>query len=226
NPLAATYNGLRISRIAVHPARQREGLGQALIAWARQHCARAVDYLSVSFGYTPELWRFWAHCGFTLVRIGSHREASSGCYNAIALLALTPAGETLVGRERLRFARDVPFLQAWIAEKLPVAGVMASTLNEEDWLDIAGFAFAHRPLETCLGSLNRLVMQSPLALPALRGRIDVNQTVPALCRTLGLSGRKALLAQCRQEAAQALHALDAARHDALKTQVLQLQFFH
>jgi len=131
NPLAATYNGLRISRIAVHPARQREGLGQALIAWARQHCARAVDYLSVSFGYTPELWRFWAHCGFTLVRIGSHREASSGCYNAIALLALTPAGETLVGRERLRFARDVPFLQAWIAEKLPVAGVMASTLNEE-----------------------------------------------------------------------------------------------
>ena len=226
NPLAATYNGLRISRIAVHPARQREGLGQALIAWARQHCARAVDYLSVSFGYTPELWRFWAQCGFTLVRIGSHREASSGCYNAIALLALTPAGEALVGRERLRFARDVPFLQAWIAEKLPVAGVMASTLNEEDWLDIAGFAFAHRPLETCLGSLNRLVMQSPLALSALRGRIDVNQTVPVLCRTLGLSGRKALLAQCRQEAAQALHALDAARHDALNTQVLQLQFFH
>lgn len=226
NPLAATLKGLRISRIAVHPARQREGLGQALMAWAQHHCAAGVDYLSVSFGYTAELWRFWERCGFTLVRTGSHREASSGCYSAIALLALTPAGRALVRSERLRFERDAVFLQPWIEEKLPVASVMTSTLNDEDWLDLAGFAFAHRPLETCLGSLNRLVMTSQLTLPALCGRIDVNQSVPALCQRLRLSGRKALLARCRQETSQALHALDPIWHDALKTQVLQLQFFH
>ena len=226
NPLAATLKGLRISRIAVHPARQREGLGRALIAYAQQHCAAGVDYLSVSFGYTAELWAFWQQCGFTLVRIGSHRDASSGCYNAIALYALTPEGDALVSRERQRFERDAYFLQSWVEEKLPIAGVMETTLNDEDWLDLAGFAFACRPLETCPGSLNRLVMTSPLALQALRGRITTRDAVPALCQALGLSGRKALLAQCRKEASQALYALDAARHDALKTEVLQLQFFH
>ncbi|PCR37845.1 tRNA cytosine(34) acetyltransferase TmcA, partial [Klebsiella pneumoniae] len=30
--------------------------------------AAGYDYLSVSFGYTAELWRFWQRCGFTLVR--------------------------------------------------------------------------------------------------------------------------------------------------------------
>ncbi|MDW2743726.1 tRNA(Met) cytidine acetyltransferase TmcA [Atlantibacter subterraneus] len=226
DPFAATLKGLRVSRIAVHPARQREGLGQALIRWARHHHARDVDYLSVSFGYTETLWRFWQRCGFTLARIGSHREASSGCYNAIALLPLTPAGAALVSHERARLERDAPFLQAWIAEKLPVQGVMATTLNDDDWRELAGFAFAHRPLETCLGSLNRLVIASPQSLPALRGRLDVRQSVSSLCQALRLSGRKALLARCRQEASQALYQLDPAQHDALKNQVLQLQFFH
>jgi hypothetical protein len=30
--------------------------------------AAGYDYLSVSFGYTAELWRFWQRCGFMLVR--------------------------------------------------------------------------------------------------------------------------------------------------------------
>jgi tRNA(Met) cytidine acetyltransferase len=49
----------------------------------------------VSFGYTDELWRFWQRCGFVLVRMGSHREASSGCYTAMALLPLSEAGHRL-----------------------------------------------------------------------------------------------------------------------------------
>ena len=76
SPLAATLSGRRITRVAVHPGHQRQGLGQALIASAA--ASATVDYLSVSFGYTEELWRFWQRCGFVLVRIGSHREASSG----------------------------------------------------------------------------------------------------------------------------------------------------
>ena len=44
-----------------------------------------MDYLSVSFGYTKELAQFWQKCGFSLVHLGEHLEASSGCYSAIAL---------------------------------------------------------------------------------------------------------------------------------------------
>lgn len=63
NPLAATLRGRRVSRIAVHPTRQREGTGRQLIAGALQYI-HDLDYLSVSFGYTEELWRFWQRCGF------------------------------------------------------------------------------------------------------------------------------------------------------------------
>lgn len=47
NPLAATLRGRRVSRIAVHPARQREGTGRQLIAGALQY-TQDLDYLSVS----------------------------------------------------------------------------------------------------------------------------------------------------------------------------------
>jgi tRNA(Met) cytidine acetyltransferase len=94
DPLAATLVGRRVSRIAVHPARQREGIGQQLIVLAH-HYSTSCDYLSVSFGYTAELWRFWQRCGFVLVRMGNHREASSGCYTAMALLPISEAGKRL-----------------------------------------------------------------------------------------------------------------------------------
>lgn len=47
NPLAATLRGRRVSRIAVHPARQREGTGRQFIAGALQY-TQDLDYLSVS----------------------------------------------------------------------------------------------------------------------------------------------------------------------------------
>ncbi|WP_105665994.1 tRNA(Met) cytidine acetyltransferase TmcA, partial [Cronobacter dublinensis] len=226
DPLAATLRGLRVSRVAVHPGRQREGIGQRLIAQAREQAAGRVDYLSVSFGYTPALWRFWQRCGFTLVRIGSHREASSGCYNAMALLPLTDAGARLADAEHQRLARDADALQRWVDEPLPLSPAHQATLNEDDWLALAGFAFAHRPLETSLGPLYRLLDASPQALQALRGRLERQTPVEALCRQLRLSGRKALLAAQRQETALALQSLDDARAAALNAQILQWQFFH
>ncbi|WP_158682173.1 GNAT family N-acetyltransferase, partial [Cronobacter sakazakii] len=48
DPLAATLVGLRISRVAVHPGRQREGIGRQLIEQARAQAPEGCDYLSVS----------------------------------------------------------------------------------------------------------------------------------------------------------------------------------
>lgn len=87
-----------------------------------------------------------------------------------------------------------------------------------------GFAFAHRPLAAALGCLNRLLMQADMPLPALRGRLQGKEEA-ALCAVLQLTGRKALQARWRREAADALRSLDAARADALRQQVAHLQFF-
>ncbi|MGC9853412.1 tRNA cytosine(34) acetyltransferase TmcA [Escherichia coli] len=225
NPLAATLRGRRVSRIAVHPARQREGTGQQLIAGALQYTCD-LDYLSVSFGYTGELWRFWHRCGFVLVRMGNHREASSGCYTAMALLPMSDAGKQLAEREHYRLRRDAQALAQWNGETLPVDPLNDAILSDDDWLELAGFAFAHRPLLTSLGCLLRLLQTSELALPALRGRLQKNASDAQLCTTLKLSGRKMLLVRQREEAAQALFALNNVRTERLRDRITQWQFFH
>lgn len=225
NPLAATLRGRRVSRIAVHPARQREGTGRQLIAGALQY-TRDLDYLSVSFGYTGELWRFWQRCGFVLVRMGNHREASSGCYTAMALLPMSDAGKQLAEREHYRLRRDAQALAQWNGEMLPVDPLNDAVLSDDDWLELAGFAFAHRPLLTSLGCLMRLLQTSELALPALRARLQKNARDAQLCTTLKLSGRKLLLVRQREEAAQALFALNDVRTERLRDRITQWQFFH
>ena len=225
NPLAATLRGRRVSRIAVHPARQREGTGQQLIAGALQY-THDLDYLSVSFGYTGELWRFWQRCGFVLVRMGNHREASSGCYTAMALLPMSDAGKQLAEGEHYRLRRDAQALAKWNGETLPVDPLNDAVLSDDDWLELAGFAFAHRPLLTSLGCLMRLLQTREMALPALRGRLQKNASDAQLCTTLKLSGRKLLLVRQREEAAQALFALDDVRTERLRDRITQWQFFH
>ncbi|MCG3099665.1 GNAT family N-acetyltransferase [Enterobacter sp. DRP3] len=211
SPLAATLKGRRVTRIAVHPYRQREGIGQALI----RH-ASGEDYLSVSFGYTDELWHFWQQCGFVLVRMGSHREASSGCFTAMALLPLSKAGEQLCEQEQVRLQRDARVLSAWNGEKIPVDDGWEATLNSDDWLELAGFAFAHRAFSTSVAALTRLLMSVDTPLPALRDR---------MAGKADDLGRKALLAKLRSETAQALESLDKARCQQLKDAILQWQFF-
>ncbi|QET67440.1 tRNA(Met) cytidine acetyltransferase TmcA [Citrobacter werkmanii] len=225
DPLAATLIGRRVSRIAVHPARQREGIGQQLIMQARRYSTQC-DYLSVSFGYTVELWRFWQRCGFVLVRMGNHREASSGCYTAMALLPISEAGKRLAGREHLRLRRDAEILTQWNGEGIPLDPLKESTLNEHDWNDLVGFAFAHRPLLTSLGCLTRLLQHSELPLPALRGRLQAKRSDVELCQQLKIPGRKALLVVQRAEAAQALKQLDAERIQRLQNRIMQWQNFH
>ena len=225
NPLAATLRGRRVSRIAVHPTRQREGAGRQLIVGALQY-THDLDYLSVSFGYTEELWRFWQRCGFVLVRMGNHREASSGCYTAMALLPMSDAGKQLAEREHYRLRRDAQALAQWNGEMLPVDPLNDAVLSDDDWLELAGFAFTHRPLLTSLGCLLRLLQTSELALPALRGRLQKNASDAQLCTTLKLSGRKLLLVRQREEAAQALFALDDVRTERLRDRITQWQFFH
>lgn len=224
SPLAATLFGLRITRIAVTPALQGQGIGGQLIAGARKTWGSQVDYLSVSFGYTPQLWRFWSRCGFTLVRMGSHREASSGCYNAMALLPLSDSGRAMAEHEHRRLCDDWPWMQPWIDEPIVLPGPSDTTLNDEQWRELAGFAFAHRPLEACLGSLGRLLNCAP-GMPVLRSRLAEALPDDEVCRQFRLAGRKALLARWREEVAGALYARDAHSAEILKQQILQLQFF-
>ena len=100
-----------------------------------------------------------------------------------------------------------------------------ATLNDGDWLDLAGFAFAYRPLSAAMPSLTRLLQVTDLPLSGLRGKIEQGLDDSALSRALALSGRKAVLSHLRTEAGQALVQLDSERCQTLRHTVLQWQFF-
>lgn len=108
-PQAAQLRSRRISRIAVHAGYRRSALGRQLLQRAADAAKNSgMDYLSVSFGYTPELAAFWTSCGFRFARMGTP-EAGSGCYTAMLLLPLTRAGQALADDAEQQFARIALF---------------------------------------------------------------------------------------------------------------------
>ncbi|MGL5605804.1 MAG: tRNA-binding protein, partial [Plesiomonas sp.] len=132
-----------------------------------------------SFGFTPELWLFWQHCGFVLARIGTQKEASSGCYAAMALKACSAQGAQLCLQAQADLARRWPLIAASDWMDFPTNAHLPSALSEQpDWplspadlRELEGFAYAHRALETSWPSLCRLLKASTAALPHLHSGV-------------------------------------------------------
>ncbi|MFV0446992.1 MAG: tRNA(Met) cytidine acetyltransferase TmcA [Vibrio sp.] len=80
---AAKQVSYRIMRIAVHPDVQNRNIGAALITHFSAQLK--ADYLSTSFGATPELVRFWQKSDFQIVKVGSMRDQASGCYSLLMI---------------------------------------------------------------------------------------------------------------------------------------------
>ena len=163
---ACELRSLRISRIAVQPNWQQQGLGQRLIAKMKQQQIKqqgAVDFLSVSFGYTPELLAFWQKCGFVLVHFSESKEASSGCYSVVALYPLSEKGRVFVQRAEKQFQRNLPLSLHPLAIQFTRTEI-DWTLDSSDWQLLTDFADFFLPLSSALPSIRRL-MKSAGELP-------------------------------------------------------------
>ena len=158
---ACELRSLRISRIAVQPNWQQQGFGQRLIAQMKQQ--GAVDFLSVSFGYTPELLAFWQKCGFVLVHFSESKEASSGCYSVVALCPLSEKGRVFVQRAEKQFQRNLPLSLHPLAIQFTRTEI-DWTLDSSDWQLLTDFADFFLPLSSALPSIRRL-MKSAGELP-------------------------------------------------------------
>ena len=151
---ACELRSLRISRIAVQPNWQQQGLGQRLITQMKQQ--GAVDFLSVSFGYTPELLAFWQKCGFILVHFSESKEASSGCYSVVALCPLSKEGRLFVQRAEKQFQRNLPLSFHPLATQFARTEI-DWTLDSSDWRLLNDFADFFLPLSSALPSIRRLI---------------------------------------------------------------------
>ena len=166
---ACELRSLRISRIAVQPNWQQQGLGQRLIAQMKQQQIKqqqikqqqikqqgAVDFLSVSFGYTPELLAFWQKCGFILVHFSESKEVSSGCYSVVALCPLSEKGRVFVQRAKKQFQRNLPLSFHPLATQFARTEI-DWTLDSSDWQSLTDFADFFLPLSSALPSIRRLI---------------------------------------------------------------------
>lgn len=151
---ACELRSLRISRIAVQPNWQQQGLGQRLITQMKQQ--GAVDFLSVSFSYTPELLAFWQKCGFILVHFSESKEASSGCYSVVALCPLSEEGQVFVQRAEKQFQRNLPLSLHPLATQFARTEI-DWTLDSSDWQSLTDFADFFLPLSSALPSIRRLI---------------------------------------------------------------------
>ncbi|MDC9614457.1 GNAT family N-acetyltransferase [Xenorhabdus khoisanae] len=208
-PQAAVMRSQRVSRIAVQAQYRRRGIAQHLITHQCQEARKhKLDFLSVSFGYTAELWALWQKCGFRLVRMGTHREASSGCYTAMAILPLSGQGKRFAQLAQQQLSRDASGLESLLGFALPVEHDKDERLNGSDWQELAGFAFAHRSLSASYFALQRLLLTSDSALPGLRKHLQQQIDIEQCAHDLSLNGRKALLKLWREETAHALASID------------------
>lgn len=80
-------SSLRITRIAVHPDRQGEGIGSALVEQLKTEAH--VDFLSVSCAAAPQVMRFWQKLGFIHHSTGHKPNRASGLPSALLYLPLT-----------------------------------------------------------------------------------------------------------------------------------------
>ena len=125
-----------------------------------------VDFLSVSFGYTPELLAFWQKCGFILVHFSESKEASSGCYSVVALCPLSEEGRVFVQRAEKQFQRNLPLSLHPLATQFTRTEI-DWTLESSDWQLLTDFADFFLPLSSVLPSIQRLITsasESPFPL--------------------------------------------------------------
>jgi tRNA(Met) cytidine acetyltransferase len=166
---APCLKGLRVVRIAIHPAAQGRGWGSYLLkrieAWALE---QGFDYLGTSFGASEALFGFWLRNGLRPVRLGLRTSTSSGDYSLLMIAPLSHQGEVMARQADSRFASQLPAilgdpmrdLSPSLAARLLAASAVSDQvkLTSDDWETLAGFAFAHRGYETSLPAIQRLAL--------------------------------------------------------------------
>ncbi len=175
---APRLEGMRIVRLAVHPERQGQGLGGALLDHLLE-AARAEDlaYLGASFAGDARLLRFWTAHGLRPVRVSVGRSSVSGEHSVMVLAPLNGAGEALVDEARRIFAEtlvaalpdhlrhlDPALVDALLPGLPPPPG-------RERPAEVRAYAHHRRLLEAALAPLTRAAWVA-LTDPARRARLE------------------------------------------------------
>jgi len=180
-------------RIATHHAVRDEGFGSRLLDEIRAEFgaddgeeanADGVDYVSVGYGATPRLLRFWRRAGYRTVHLSTSRNDASGEHSAIMLRPASDAGRSLLDRHAAAFRdrerdglsdahRDVdPDVVAGALRACPAPRPI--DLTETEWRSVVGASFGPGMYDSAPGAFR------DLAMAALVGGDDGSEAGSAL----------------------------------------------
>lgn len=223
-PEASRLRSRRVMRIAVQTRYRRQKIGQRLLALQVERGVQdGLDFLSVSFGLTPDLLAFWQSAGFHLLRIGRHIEASSGCYTAMAILPLSTEAQAICHLGQHRLQRDLFWRDD--LDEFNLKSTSEQLLDAGDWLELVGFSHYSRSLAASEASLQRFLAvfqqqhSHEIVNTALGYYFQQGLSIEQAAKRLGLAGQKQWLKRARMEIAQWLNDYYSEQTRGLKQQI-------
>ncbi|MCR9980583.1 GNAT family N-acetyltransferase [Vibrio diabolicus] len=208
-PNVAKLSTLRVMRIAVHPALQGRGIGQKMLQQLEQMAAKHIAYLSTSFGATEELVYFWRQSNFRAIRLGSMRDAASGCYSVLMVKACDSKQTAWVDESQALFEEmlsnnvaDVyPKLEASIFRALLPQPLGMSPLHPAKLLLIECYADGGNSYESVSAWLQQWLLHLGLnsASDLMISKLFLNRSWTECALQFGLPGRRQVEQQLRDE---------------------------
>ncbi|KKN25776.1 hypothetical protein LCGC14_0881400 [marine sediment metagenome] len=214
---AGRYHYQRISRIAVHPAYQRRGLGRLMLEKLPSLIPDS-DIIGTSFAMTHDVFEFWSASSFKAVRLGQQNDEVSGSISLMMLRAVSDAGQSFLSRATNTLRAQWSFLLAQQLNTLPAEDVVAITqqimMQEIEAIPLAeiekqvfSFAYKQRPYESSAWALNTwlyhhlvrtdLSQLSSSQQQLLMQLILQKKSIETVASSMNLAGRKAVINQLR-----------------------------
>ncbi|MGP8308657.1 tRNA(Met) cytidine acetyltransferase TmcA [Vibrio sp. YIC-376] len=200
---------LRIMRIAVHPELQRKGVGQKMLNQLEQSIPAHVSYLSTSFGLTEELFHFWQSLGYQPIRLGTKRDAASGCYSLLMARQLADKPQSWIEDAEILCREFLLLSASQIYSKLEpalyrcvmAAHVSSTPLHSSQSTLIQNYALGGGSYESVFVCLQQWLLNNGLASVSdlIICKLFLNQDWEFCAKQFGLTGRKQVEQEIRKE---------------------------
>jgi tRNA(Met) cytidine acetyltransferase len=164
---AAQLRFARIMRIVIHPEFHRQGIGKQLLSEISSSFKGDVDLLGTTFSMSSTVLNFWLDSNYTPVRIGHTLSQNTGSHSCTLLRFVSNRGSALVDQAVTRFSTNLGYQLNTSLSGVepglvpPVYGSIGKfssvpELQENEILELAGFAFSNQGAENIPASLARL----------------------------------------------------------------------
>lgn len=198
---------LRIVRIAVRDDLQNHGFGSLLLQQVAKHYPEHLR--GTSFGFSPELDKFWRQNNYHPVRLGSHIDAASGLPSAVYVAPTSISSNSLAHALKVAHCilqRTLPFVPIIQRQQRLSSEQFAAELDKTDCDEqeiyqvmhtrLTAFSVGAIPFDYIQPITAYLFAQKRLKGPAddceLLQQVNSHTDLASAAKALGFTGKKAL----------------------------------